>query len=143
MQQFIKICCLLGFLTTNAHAMMAPEYYRKARQDAPYHLQVAILRVVAPGSGPGNCMVDGKVVEIFKDTAAKFTAGTSIRFPIACDSPGDKVLMGGTIWTDRQALMRARYIEVYLVEAGDGLDTALWQSKIIDAPSSAPRLPID
>jgi hypothetical protein len=143
MQHFIRLCCLLGFLTTNAHAMMAPEYYRKSRQDAPYHVQVAVSRVVAPSSRPGSCTVDGKVVEIFKDTSGKLAAGTPIRFPIACDSPGDRVPMGGTIWTNLEALMRARYIEVYLVDADDGFDTASWQSKIIGAPSSTPQIPVD
>jgi hypothetical protein len=136
MQHFVKLCCLLGLLTTSAHAMMAPEYYRKAREEAPYHVQVAISRVTPPPSGPGTCMVEGKIVEVFKDTSAKLTVGTPIRFPIACYRSGDvdRVPIGGTIWTDLEALTRARYVEVYLVDAGDGFDTALWQSQIIDAP---------
>lgn len=143
MQHFVKLCCLLGFLTTSAHAMMAPEYYRKAREEAPYHVQVAISRVEPPPSGPGSCTVDGKIVEIFKDTSGKLGAGTAIRFPIACERPGDSVLVSGTIWTDLEALMRARYIEVYLIDAGEGFDTALWNSQIIDAPSSTPQFPVD
>jgi len=143
MQHVVRLCCLLGFLTTSAHALMAPEYYRQARADAPYHLQVAISRVEPPPSGPGACTVDGKIAEIFKDTSAKLTVGAPIRFPIACHRPGDRVLIGGTIWTDVEALMSARYIEVYLVDAGAGLEPALWQSRIIDASSSTPQLPVD
>jgi hypothetical protein len=51
--------------------------------------------------------------------------------------------VGGTVWEDAAALQEAKYIEAYLIDAGDGFDLALWQSKIIAAPSAEPQFPVD
>lgn len=123
--------------------MLAPEYYRKARAEAAYHVQVAITRVAPPASGAGACRVEGTIAKIFRDTPSKLTDGMPISFPIACHLPGEMVPIGGTIWTDTEALMHAKYIEVYLVADGAGYETALSQSRIIDEPSPTPQLPVD
>lgn len=134
---------LLVATAAGAHALLAPEYYRKARVEAPYHVQVAIARVVPPASGAGACVVEGTIAKIFRDAPSKLTHGMSISFPVACHLPGEMVPIGGTIWTDTEVLLHAKYIEVYLVADGAGYETALWQSKIIGAPSANPQLPVD
>jgi hypothetical protein len=122
---------------------MAPEYYRKARAEAPHHVQVEIALVSAPEDGPGDCTVEGRVVEAFKDATGKLKKDTPVSFPVACYHEGDRVPVGGVMWTEVDALQQAKYIEVYLVDAGEGYDVALWQSKIIAAPSAAPQFPVD
>jgi hypothetical protein len=133
----------LFVLATGAEALMAPQYYQKARADAPYHVQIAVTHVAVPSTTPGNCTIEGKVVQIFRNASGKLAPGASIGFGIACMRPGDKVLIGGTMWTEVDALSKARYVEAYLVDAGAGFDVALWQSRIIDAPSSTPQFPVD
>lgn len=123
--------------------MLAPEYYCKARAEAPYHVQVAITRIAPPASGAGACAVEGTIAKIFRDTPSKLAEGMPISFPIPCSRSGERVPIGGTIWTDTDVLMHAKYIEAYLVTAGAGYETALWQSKIIAAPSATPQLPVD
>lgn len=144
MQRIARLVCLLAFLPTGANAMMAPEYYRKARAEAPYHVQVAITRVDAPTHGPGTCDVAGKVETVFKDAAGTLPKGADVGFSVACHRAGDVVPVGGTVWLDIKALEQAEFIEVYLVDdPGGGFDVALWNYKIIPQPSAAPQFPVE
>jgi hypothetical protein len=133
----------LVLLGSGAHAMMAPEHYRRARAEAPYHLQVAIDKVTPPAEGPGDCRVEGTVVEVFKDTEGKLPVGTPLSFGVACYRPGDRMPVGGTVWTQVAALESAKYIEVYLVDDGPGFSITLSNSRIIDAPSKQPQFPVE
>jgi hypothetical protein len=137
------LCCLAIALTASASALMAPEYYQKARAEAPYHVQVEIALVSAPEEGPGDCTVEGTVVEVFKDATGKLKKGTPVSFAVACYNEADRLPIGGVMWTKADALQQAKYIEVYLVDAAEGFDVALWQSKIIAAPSAQPQFPVD
>lgn len=143
MQHVARFACLLIVLSTSAHALMAPEYYRQARAEAPFHLQVAIDKVTPPAQGPGNCLVEGKVAEVFKDAGNKLPAGTPVSFSVACHREGEPVPIGGTMWTDTDALQSAKFIEAYLVPGVDGYAVAMWNSKIIAAPSKTPQFPVD
>src|SRR5688572_7497760 len=106
MQHAARFACLvvLVALTTSAHALMAPEFYRQARADAPFHVQVAIDKVTPPASGPGNCILEGKIAEVFRDAGNKLPAGTPVSFSVACHSEGEKVPIGGAKWTATEAL---------------------------------------
>jgi hypothetical protein len=145
MQHAARFTCLvvLVALTTSAHALMAPEFYRQARADAPFHVQVAIDKVTPPASGPGNCILEGKIAEVFRDAGNKLPAGTPVSFSVACHSEGEKVPIGGAKWTPTEALKSAKYIEAYLTPGVDGYAVAMWNSKIIDAPSKTPQFPVD
>ncbi len=144
MQRIARLAFLLVVFSVDANAMMAPEYYRKARAEAPYHVQVAITTVDAPRKGAGTCAVEGKVEEVFKDTGDKLPKGTNVGFAVACRRPGDVVPLGGTVWLDTAALENAEFIEVYLVDdPGGGFNVALWNYKIIAAPSPTPQYPVD
>ncbi len=143
MQHAARFAFLLFALTTGAHALMAPEFYRQARADAPFHVQVAINMVTPPASGPGNCIVEGKIAEVFRDAGNKLPAGSPVSFAVACHSEGQQVPIGGAKWTDTDALKSAKYIEAYLTPGVDGYAVAMWNSKIIDAPSKTPQFPVD
>jgi len=126
-----------------AHALMAPEYYRQARAEAPYHVQVAIDKVTLPDSEIGSCLVAGRVVEAFKDDGGRLAVDTPVSFGVACYRDNAEMPIGGVLWTRLEALKSARFIEVYLVEDGQGFDVALWNSRIISAPSDEPQFPVD
>jgi hypothetical protein len=143
MQHVARLACLLVLLAGSAKAMMAPEYYRKARAEAPYHVQVAITKVVAPRRGPGTCDVEGKVATVFKDATGKLPVGADVGFPVACHRPGDAIPLSGTVWLDTKALEDAEFIEAYLVDGDPGFDVALWNYRIISAPSAQPQFPVD
>ena len=97
MQHAARFACLAVFvgLATSAHALMAPEFYRQARADAPFHVQVAIDKVTPPATGPGNCFVEGKIAEVFRDAGNKLPAGTPVSFSVACHREGEQVPVGG------------------------------------------------
>jgi len=143
MRHLAGIFLWLGLLTSAASALMAPEYYRQARAEAPYHVQVAIDKVTLPDSEIGSCLVAGKVVETFKDEGGRLAPGAPVSFGVACYRANAEVPVGGVIWTGIEALEKARFIEVYLVEDGQGFDLALWNSRIVEAPTEDPQFPVD
>jgi len=143
MRHVTGIAVLFVVLGTSANALMAPEFYRQARADAPFHVQVAIDEVTPPAAGPGNCIVAGKIAEVFKDAGNKLPVATPVSFAVACHRQGEQVPIGGAKWTETDTLTSAKYIEVYLAPGVDGYAVAMWNSKIIDAPSKAPQFPVD
>ncbi len=136
----VFVFCLLA---TGAFAVMPPEVYQKARMEAPLHVQVAISDVAVPEATPSACIVSGKIVRIFRDTAGVLSLGDPVEFPVSCSRAGDRVPIGGVLWTNADALAEARFIEAYLIQSGPSFDVALYQSRIIAAPSEAPELASD
>ncbi len=133
----------LLLLTVAAHALMAPEIYRKARAEAAYHVQLAITKVDAPRQGPGGCLVEGQVLKVFKDAGGKISPDQTISFPVACYRRGDAVPIGGTLWLDTDQLEKADYMEVYLNEDGEGFAPALWNYRLIPKPSETAQIPVE
>jgi hypothetical protein len=143
MLRFIGLAAAMLLTVTQAEALMPPWVYRDARANAPYHVQIAVSRVMEPAQTPGACAVAGDVVEAFRDATGKLPKGTPVSFPVSCMRPGDKVPIGGTMWTTVENLKQARFVEVYLVAAGQGYTSALDQMRIIAAPSESPQFPVD
>lgn len=143
MRRIIECVACLVLLGGAADAMMAPEYYRKARAEAPYHVQIAITKVEAPRTGPGTCAVEGQVLEIFNDATGKLSKDMMIGFPVACHRKGEMVPIGGTVWLDTDALEKADYMEVYLDDSADGFDVPLSNYKLIPKLSAEPQFPVD
>ena len=56
----------------------------------------------------------------------------------ACSRRDDPKVVGGTLWTDLDALMRARYLEVFLNPGEGRYVVAARQSRIVDAPTDTP-----
>jgi hypothetical protein len=50
------------------------------------------------------------------------------------------VPIGGVLWTDADALAEAPFIEAFLLGTPPDLDVALYQARVIDAPSEVPQL---
>lgn len=121
-----------------AFAVMPPWVYERAREEAMYHVQVRILSVNGPARTPGECAITSEVVRIFRDKSAMLRQGTRLAFTVSCRKPGDQVVVGGTLWTDYDSLLRAQYLEVFLNREEQRYEVALWQSRIIDAPTTDP-----
>ena len=132
---------LLLFGASTALAVMPPDVYRQAEKNAAFHVQVKVLKVVVPKKTPGECMVTGEVVTIFRDLPKKLKVGRRIAFAVSCRARGDEIPAGGTLWTGRDELLKARYIEAALNsdKAGKKFQVALWNSSIIKAPSRTPQ----
>jgi hypothetical protein len=135
--QFAR-CGLAFLLPSVAFAVMPPWVYERARETAMQHLQVRVLRVVGPPETPGECRVTGEVARIFRDRSAVVTLGTPLDFTVSCSKPGDTVPIGGTLWTDYEELVLAKYLEVFLDSDESGYHVALWQSRIIETPTEGP-----
>lgn len=131
---------VLAFLTlpTLAGAVMPPWVYEKARNEALYHVQVRILSVNGPAKTPGDCAITSEVVRIFRDRSAMLKQGTRLAFTVSCSKPTDQIMVGGTLWTDYDRLLQAQFLEVFLNREGQRHAVALWQSQIIDSPTTEP-----
>ena len=128
-------------VASSALAVMPPDVYRQAAKDAAYHVQVKVLKVVPPKSGPGECRVTGEVVSIFRDKARKLKLGRKISFNVSCKGDKDRVPPGGTIWKTRGALAKAKFIEAALNsdKTGKRFSVARWNTSIINARSKTPQ----
>jgi hypothetical protein len=131
----------LFFLTARASALMPPWVYQQARDGAMFHVQVKIVKVTGPARTPGECAVTGEVVRIFRNTPGTLRPGATLDFTVSCSKHGDPVIIGGTSWTDYDSLMQAKYLEVFLNSTERGYEVALWQSRIIEAPTEQPTFP--
>jgi hypothetical protein len=129
------------FLPSGVGAMMPPWVYQEARDTAMFHVQVNIAGVKEPERTPGDCTVTGEVVRIFRDKPGTLRQGERLDFTVSCTKPGDPVVIGGAIWTDYERLWKAKYLEVFLNRADQGYEVALWQSRIIGAPTAQPTFP--
>lgn len=136
------LTCLVTLAAFGARAALPRKVYDDARKTAALHLQVKVINVARPKEALGQCTVEGEVATIFRDELAKTRKNSPIGFSISCKSGGGFPPPGGAIWTDAEALAKAKYLEVYLNREGDGYKVAYWQSKIIDAPTMKPKFPV-
>lgn len=123
-------------MITRGWAMMPPEEYRKARDGAQFHLQLSVAKVTPPARFPGQCIVEGKAVTVFRGALAR---GASMRLEVSCKRDGDRAPPGGEFWVRWEELERARFLEAYVNREGEGYAIATWQSAIIGAPSAKPQ----
>jgi len=133
-----SILCLVVIPPTDA--ALPPYVYAQARDQATYHLQIKVTDVTPPAKTPGECETSGEVVRIFRDRSGTLRLGDRLAFAVSCSRRGDPRIVGGVLWTDYDALMRARYLEAFLNRENGRYRIALWQSRIIEAPTDAPVL---
>jgi len=125
-------------LTSASHAVLAPEYYAQARSEAAYHVQVRVMSVNGPAKTPGECAITSEVVRIFRDITGTLKQATRLAFTISCRRADDETIVGGTLWQDYDSLLRAEYLEVFLNKNNGGYAVAMWQSQIIEKPTTQP-----
>ena len=117
---------------------MAPEYYAQARNQAAYHVQVRLLSVNGPAKTPGECALTSEIVRIFRDAPGNLKQWMRLAFTVSCRKPGDQMTVGGTLWQDYDNLLRAEFLEVFLNKTNGTFAVAMWQSQIVDKPTSQP-----
>ena len=118
---------------TMAHAVMPPEVYEEGRKTASNHVQIGVDSVVPPNAGRGDCAVFGRVLKVFR---GDLRAGEAITFNVSCYLRGG-VPAGGTLWTDYDALKRAKFLEAFMTK-GPQPQIVLDQVEIVLAPRDEP-----
>lgn len=100
-----------------ALALMPPEAYEAARDNAPNVIVIEVKDVVEPEEGWGICRVFGTVVAVERGTL--FGAGEAVTLDVDCRRDVDaEVPVGGTIYQDTPMLMEAPYGRAYIDDAG-------------------------
>jgi hypothetical protein len=138
----MTLATLVGLGISVAEAVMPPWVYQQAREQATYHVQVKVTRVDSPAMTPGECETTGEVVRIFRDRSGELRRGTTLGFSVSCLRPGDRPVVGGTLWTNHDSLKQAKYLEAFLNRVERRYQIALWQSRIIEAPTDSPVIAI-
>ena len=133
---FASLLTLLGIAVVEA--ALPPKFYQQAREQATHHVQVKVIGVAPPLKTPGECGVTGDVIRIFRDRPATLKPGTRLAFTVSCARRGDPPIVGGTLWTDYDELINAKYLEVFLNQNDGRYEVALWQSRIIEGPTPEP-----
>lgn len=128
----------LVFVSSPAGAALAPESFAQARNQAAYHVQVRVLSVNGPAKTPGECAITSEVVRIFRDMPGNLKQATRLAFTVGCRREQDETLVGGVLWQDYDSLLRAEYLEVFLNKTTAGYEVAMWQSQIIEKPTTRP-----
>lgn len=121
-----------------ATAMMTPEEYRKARDEAEFHLQLEVRKMTPPERTPGQCTVEGTVARVFRGTLAP---GAPMKLAVSCKRRGERARPGGEHWIALEDLAGAKFLEAYVNREGAGYAVAAWQSEIVPAPSDRPQFP--
>lgn len=118
--QCARVLPALMLLTPAAHAALASEYYRAAREQAPHHLQLRVERVtLLPGQKLANCAVEATVLRDFRGALEK---GTSLHFALNCMAPGVRPMPGPNDWHDYATLKDTGFAEGFF--NGTGTDAA-------------------
>jgi hypothetical protein len=138
----VALATLVGLGISGAEAVMPPWVYQQAREQATSHVQVKVTRVDSPAMTPGECETTGDVIRIFRDRSGELRLGMTLGFSVSCMRPGDRMVVGGTLWTDHDSLKQAKYLEAFLNRMERRYQIALWQSRIIEAPTDSPVIAI-
>lgn len=113
-----------------ALALLAPEYYQKARETAPDVVVVKVAGVSGPddASGFGTCTVAGTVAGAERGT--RYAVGAAITIPVPCRKQGAQPMPGPVLWTDFDQLQAAPYGRAWLEADGK---LALYQYQLLAA----------
>jgi hypothetical protein len=119
--------------------VLPASHYRQARHNAEFHLQVELMEIPATATTPCNITVSAKVVQVFR-ARTSLHRGDTVTFGIAVNRPGDDIPAGGAIWIDYDNLASHRFMEVFLDGEPPECNVALWQCRLLDAPSQTPQM---
>lgn len=118
-----KIASGLGFAlvglvvgTVPAGALMAPEYYERARNSAQDVIVVKVTGVTEPAEPFGYCQVKGNVVKVERGT--KYAAGGAVEISVPCRKPGASTPMGPVIYIGVNDLKTYPFGRAYLMPDG-------------------------
>lgn len=124
---------------------VCPDYWPKARRDAPVHLQMALQ--VRPTRV--NSMAIGPVVQVFRDDTGRVRVGQEIAFRVDCFDPGARAEPGPPVLGKQRFrvslewLKAARYLEVYLRPHQGGYEVVWDQVTPLVRRTRVPMNPVD
>ena len=108
----LLLACFLAAAAGPALAVMAPQYYEQARNEAP---EVVIIEVasVKPPSGRdfGECLVRGRINRVER---GRRRVGEHLELSVSCAGPRAQIPSGGTLWQDLERLKHSRYGRAFL-----------------------------
>lgn len=121
---------------------LPPYVFEQARAQAAEHVQINVTQVgaVRPLGGStrgiaGQCPVSGIVVQSFR---GRLRIGETVSFEVACASRDADLPVGGTVWTDLDALRAARVVEAYFNRVNGAVEVARDQVYIVPAARRTP-----
>lgn len=103
-----------------ALAMMAPQYYQQARDQAPDVIVVRVVAVVLPGTPTGLCRLATRVTAVERGQA--YQVGQGVVIPVHCRRGNAEIPAGGTIWTNMNALRPGVNARVFMKDGAPALD---------------------
>ncbi|MEW6257780.1 MAG: hypothetical protein AB1592_17640 [Pseudomonadota bacterium] len=106
----------LGLGTMPAGALMAPEYYERARNSATDVIVLKVGGVTAPSEPFGYCQVKGTVEKVERGT--NYAGGTTVDIAVPCRQPGAKTPMGPVIYISLPDLQTYPFGRAYLMPDG-------------------------
>ena len=114
----IAVAMVAMLISTGAMALMAPEYYMKARENAPDVVIVKIASVTAPpdSAGFGACRVEGVVAQVQRGT--RHAVGAPLTLAVPCRKQGAQPPLGPVIWNAFDELRAAPYGRAWLEADG-------------------------
>ena len=118
-----------------AQAVMPPEVYQRARDEAPFHLEVEVISVTTPEADYGVCQVWARVVMIARDTPGRISLGQELGFGVDCvhRDADPNAAPDGPLFEIAEDLQPDRRLDVYLEgSAWGGFSVPAGQVGIID-----------
>ena len=102
-----------------AFAALAPEYYRKARDEAAHVVvfEVHRVRAVRPASGRGECQVTGKVESV--ERGSHYRVGGPITVKVPCIWPNAEMMAGPVMWQTPAGLKASRRARAWMDAPGE------------------------
>ncbi|MFO1015491.1 MAG: hypothetical protein U1E50_17200 [Caulobacteraceae bacterium] len=103
-----------------AWAMLAPQYYQQARDEAPDVIVVHVVAVVYPEAPIGECKLATKVIAVERGQTYWVEQGVVMR--VHCRRGNAEIPAGGTIWTDMARLKPGIDARVFMKDGKPALD---------------------
>lgn len=130
------VCVVFLFTTLPANSAPKPNY--AARLTADFHLQIEVTSLQLPDEMPGQCLVSGTIVRLFRARIDTLDTGDRLDVPVDCTLSTDEE-PGGDI-TAVKELQDAQFIEMYVNPRVDaGFELAEQQFMVIKNPSDQPQ----
>jgi hypothetical protein len=115
---FALVVALLAVLLGAApgHALMAPEYYERARKNAPDVIVLKVGTVIGPVEAYGLCKVEGTVAQV--ERGNRYKPGASVAVDVPCRKPGATPPLGPVLYNAFADLQTYPFGRAYLLEDG-------------------------
>jgi hypothetical protein len=117
--------------------MLPPQTYEKARKYARLHVQIELDPLGKKvEKACENFPITGKIVRVFRGQRI-CQVGNSVKFDVAVLNSLE-VPCSGILWLHYSDLLCNRYMEAYLNGKPPKCSVAMYQYKLIEAPSEYP-----